>query len=68
MKLIAHGKTDKGLVRAENEDEFCIEKDLGFLAVADGMGGHASGEVASKMAIDIVRNCFKNEKNRSQAG
>jgi serine/threonine protein phosphatase PrpC len=62
LKLIAHGKTDKGLVRAENEDEFCIEKDLGFLAVADGMGGHASGEVASKMAIDIVRNCFKNEK------
>ena len=41
MRLIVHGKTDKGLVRKENEDAFCIEKDLGLLAIADGMGGHA---------------------------
>ena len=61
MRVIAHGKTDKGLVRKENEDAFCIEEDLGLLAIADGMGGHASGEVASKMAIEILKESLEKE-------
>ena len=61
MRVIAHGKTDRGLVRKENEDAFCIEEDLGLLAIADGMGGHASGEVASKMAIEILKEFLEKE-------
>lgn len=40
-----------GLIRKQNEDSFCINEDLNLIAVADGMGGHQAGEVASSMAV-----------------
>jgi len=53
--LTAYGATDKGCVRANNEDTFLVEQDLGLYLVADGMGGAAAGERASHLAAETLR-------------
>ena len=52
--VVAFGLTDTGLHRETNEDAYAVAADLGLYAVADGVGGNAAGEVASRLAIDSV--------------
>lgn len=51
MNLSAWWRTDKGLKRENNQDTFLINESLGLFIVADGMGGHSGGEVASQLAV-----------------
>lgn len=58
-KLLHAGKTDVGMKRNHNEDNFELVPEHGLFIVADGMGGHASGEVASQIAVETVAAFFR---------
>jgi protein phosphatase len=54
MKIAYHALTDVGRKRKGNEDSLFLNPDQNLFIVADGMGGHAAGEVASKMAVEAI--------------
>jgi protein phosphatase len=58
MKIRSAGSTHVGRVRTSNEDHYGVFDDLELFVVADGMGGHAAGEVASSMAVQTIRDAF----------
>jgi protein phosphatase len=52
----SYGVTDVGLRRKLNEDSLLVDNDTGLFVVADGMGGHNAGEIASRIAVETVAN------------
>jgi len=60
--VAASGDSDCGLKRRSNEDSFLVLPERGVFVVADGMGGHKGGQLASSLAVDAMREAFETEQ------
>lgn len=67
MKQRVFGVSDVGRCREINQDQLLIDPALGLYAVADGMGGHAAGEIASQMAIESLSETMSLDRQSGSA-
>ncbi len=61
MKTISYGNTDIGRTRSTNQDSIFVDNENGCFVVADGMGGHRGGDIASQKAVQIIAEKTKNK-------
>ncbi len=64
LQILACGATDVGLRRDHNEDAFLVDPDLRLYVVADGMGGHAGGGTASRLAVETIQESVGTARQR----
>src|SRR2546427_9939743 len=55
MSISVGAKTDVGLKRPHNEDDLCVDPEVGLYVVCDGLGGRNAGEVASRLAVEVIQ-------------
>lgn len=66
FKIISYGQTDPGLKRTNNEDAFIVKPETNLFVVADGMGGAAAGEVASRLFVETTLQVFSTPHGESE--
>lgn len=66
MKISVWSLTDKGLKRESNQDSFIADQDLSLYIVADGMGGHSGGEIASSLAVEAMKNFIRENRTKAE--
>ncbi|MBY0385087.1 protein phosphatase 2C domain-containing protein [bacterium] len=63
--LTSFGQTDVGLKRLKNEDSYLVDDELKLYVVADGMGGHKGGDLASSMAVEVLRTSLSHNMTKN---
>jgi len=67
-KLLLHGKTDIGLMRDHNEDAIGCDENIGLAVLADGMGGHRGGEMASAITVSTIMEAISEKIKKLKPG
>ena len=65
LTLDCFGLTDRGRVRAENEDAFLVDREQGLFIVSDGMGGHNAGGLASKIVVTVLPALIREQQSEA---